>query len=704
MRQDYGIESTPAFARDTARPVHRKLRILACVMCGLLLCGAAGAASDNPTDLQHLCSQHLPRVKRLFNHLDLTRDGLGEVEGAVGQKDWPRACRALLAYYRNSDSGEWLRRQPPESGQGTVPEAEDILDDRFTFYSQESKVPRRPDGGLDWDHKGPDNDREWAWALNRHYHIETLLDAYFETGNDRYVRCIDRHLRDWVLSNPYPDPERRLNDLEWRGLEVFFRVRNWARVFYALQQDQDFSPAARILMLSSIPDHAHYLQHFHAGGGNWITMEMNGLVTAGAAWPEFNQAADWRRYAVDQMVPELDRQVYPDGAQKELTCTYHYVALRNFEQFADVLRKSGNDVPAEIRSRTEKMWNYLADVLRPNGTGVLNNDADLLDLKGKVFDAAERYNRPDWTWIATNGKRGEKPEGLPSRFFPWAGQMVMRDGCETGAQWAFFDVGSAGIGHQHRDRLHLSVCPGGRDVLVDGGRFTYRGGRFRNYFIGSASHNVILIDGRGQSLGARQRSEPVPDGSWTIAPDYDYASGRFAAGYRGVDGEAVHSRAVLYVRGRFWVVLDRISTDRPRDIEVLWHYHPDCAVGQDGTSVASTDEGRANLRITPVAGPDWQVDFVKGRTEPRIQGWWSREYNHKVPNPTAVYRTRLDGSSNFAWVLMPGQGAVSRPDIKVLESEPQRIKMRVKTPQHGSVVLDMPLDGGSPTVRRETTD
>ena len=40
-----------------------------------------------------------------------------------------------------------------------------------------------------------------------------------------------------------------------------------------------------------------------------------------------------------------------------------------------------------------------------------------------------------------------------------------------------------------------------RDLLVDGGRFAYRGDlaeKFRAYATGSESHNVLLIDGAGQ--------------------------------------------------------------------------------------------------------------------------------------------------------------------------------------------------------------
>ena len=31
-------------------------------------------------------------------------------------------------------------------------------------------------------------------------------------------------------------------------------------------------------MLTSLPDHTHYMKNFHAPAGNWLTMEMSGLA------------------------------------------------------------------------------------------------------------------------------------------------------------------------------------------------------------------------------------------------------------------------------------------------------------------------------------------------------------------------------------------------------------------------------------------
>src|SRR6185503_1568100 len=129
--------------------------------------------------------------------------------------------------------------------------------------------------------------------------------------------------RDWIISSlPYPGVKS--NTELWRGLEVSFRVKVWARIFYGLINCPELMPATRLLMLSSIPEHAHYLKNFHSEG-NWLTMEMSGLATAATAWPEFNKSPSWLAYSKETMTASLKKQVYADGVQTELTSHYHQV-------------------------------------------------------------------------------------------------------------------------------------------------------------------------------------------------------------------------------------------------------------------------------------------------------------------------------------------------------------------------------------------
>ncbi len=637
--------------------------------------GAAGAEAGEDSSVGWVCKAHPERVQSLMAALDLERPGLEAVREAVAREDWPAAGEALLAYYRQARSGQWLRREPAAPGTATDPAADLLLRDTFTFYEIEGTVPRLPGGGLDWQYIGPNKDREWALALNRHIYLGTLLHAAGATGNPIYARGLDGLIRDWVLSNPYP--ARKNVGESWRGLEVSFRPKAWAPVFYGLLTNEAFTPATRLLLLSSLPEHADYLRRFHAARGNWTTMEMSGLALIAVAWPEFKKSPEWLEYASERLIAEMGVQNYPDGAQKELASSYHWVALNNFEQFAATLRHAGLPVPEDYAQGLERMWNYQVYSLQPDGANPLNNDSDRVDFVERLLGGAKTYDRPDWTYIVTNGAGGTPPAGLPSVVFPWAGQVVMRSGWDLAAQYGFFDVGPWGIGHQHNDKLHLSISAGGRELLVDGGRYTYVRGDWRNFFRSSSAHNVVLVDGRGQMPDVRETTAPLAADATAILPELDFAQATFDAGYQELEGTASHTRAVIYLRGRYWIVVDRIETDRPRALEALWHFHPRCTVTERQGVLITTDAVGANLSLTPVGDQHWPVRLVSGQAPPDIQGWYSVKYNLKEPATCAVYALPQAGPTTCAWVIATADGPAPSVRAEWLPAPEGAARLRV---------------------------
>jgi hypothetical protein len=610
-----------------------------------------------------------------------------------------------MEYYRAGTSGRWLRwADLPTPGQAHDPAADAIINDTFTFYGQTDRVPRKLGGGLLWTHRGPSNDWEWTLALNRHFQLGQLLAAYRKTGNGEYAQRIDEHLRDWIRASlPYP-ARKNVGDI-WRGLEISFRAKAWAQVFYALQEDAHLTPAARLLILTSLPEHAHHLRHFH-GDGNWLTMEISALGMVAAAWPEYKESAAWLEYASTTLTRELSGQIYLDGVQHELTSHYHWVALANFEQFADICRGAGIALPEEYSAGLEKMWHYRAAAMRPDGHGPLNNDSDLDYNRDSVVQAAATYGRPDWAYIASNGAHGRKPEYGPSLMFPWAGQLVIRSGWDADALWAFLDVGPWGTGHQHNDKLHLSVSAYGRDLLVDSGRFVYSGKdvRFRKeYALLSRAHNVVLLDGTDQGPGPKRAQKPVGEVDYLITPEMTFARGS-CDHFDGLAGEAVHTRIVVYLQGGPIVVADRIETDRPRKIEALWHWHPRCTVVLDGKSIVSTDRGCGNLRIVPVAAFDWNTALVKGQETPRWQGWYSRKYNEWEPSPAAALTTDRDGTTVFAWLLLAVRGAVGGIQGEIVEDTADTLRIRIHDPGRESLTVSVPWRSGKPEAVRYRND
>ncbi len=673
--------------------------LAASIAASLVATSSSTPDEEDPRSVEWACANAPERVSLLFDSLDLDRPELSGVKQAVQSRDYPSACRALLAYYRSAPTANWLRHPLVNEKRTRDSRADVILTDELEFYGERARVPRTPSGGRDWSYAGPTNDPEWRWALNWMGYLGPLTAGYFKTGRRDYVVRIDQDIRDWILANPYPGHATREGG--WRGLEVATRVRNWTPVFYGLQRVDEFSPAARILMLSSLVEHAQHLLRFHRrDANNWTVSEMHALGTIGCAWPEFRGAGEWRVYSQKKIDLLADELVYADGAEAELASGYHRVATETFEGYVDTFGRFGYPVNDSIRVDVERMWNYLAYTLRPDGTSPQNNDSDRNDVREKLSAAATEYERPDWTYIATNGREGSKPRGSPSITFPWAGHAVMRSGWSADAQWAFFDAGPFGVAHQHCDKLHISIDAFGRAILVDAGRYTYSEGPLREYFAGSAGHNVLLIDGAGQNPTAPRADRPMAGGDYGSTEEFDYARGIFDAGFQGVKGRAVHTRTVVYVSNRFWIVADRIETDRSRKIEALWHFAPDCAVLVENATVVSTDADRGNLRVAPIGGIPWQATVVAGAEGP-IQGWYSAAYNQKVPTPTAIYSAVIPGTTIFAWVLVPARGRVPSIDARVLSTREDHIEVRVQVGSEPAFVITVPMNSSQPSVRRE---
>ncbi len=612
----------------------------------------------------------------LFDQLDLDHQGLEDVKSACKASDFIKAGQQLLEYYKSSKRGAHYIRSQPNKSNRSIAEADTILKDVFTIQNVKGQVPYLEDGHRDWYYKGPNNDREWAWLSNRHSQLYEVLSAYFETGNLKYIRYVDLFLKDFILAS-MPYPAVKGSPSIWRGLEVAARAKIWTRLFYSTINDENINPATRLLILRSLPDHAHYNRNFHSQN-NWLTMEISALATVAAYFPEYEMSEQWMDYTVDTMIESMKDQVYPDGVQTELTSHYHNVTFRNFELYQQLCEVANVELPDFFVNTIEGMYSYIAHAVRPSGFRILNNDGDKGSDVSLILAGAQKFNRPDWEYIATNGKSGVKPDDGPSYFYPWAGQLISRSGFAEDAHWSFFDIGPWGSGHQHRDKLHISIAAYGRDLLVDAGRFAYTGAvaeKYLPYARYSFGHNLILMDGQSQDAGPKLAEEPVKENHFRITEDFDYGSHHFDR-YIDIDGTASHTRSMVYVRGKFWVVVDRVDTDRKREVTTMWHWHPDCEVIRDGR-ITKTNNDRGNLAVIPIGKQKYEISQVKGQEDP-LQGWYSPEYNIYGPNVASLYKTNVKKGTNMAWLLLPAEGKIPAASVAVVSESDSEMVLAIE--------------------------
>ena len=673
-----------------------KINYLLIFVLTLSWVGSASAQSwKELITVKDFCNAYPEQMKAMLGEFNLDHQGLEKVKKAFAEDKIEDAGKYLLEYYRNGNTAQYLRRVQPEKTLKTIAIADTILNDVFVIQNIKGKVPYGDDGHRDWYFKGPNNDREWAWLSNRHSQINNVLSTYFETGNPKYAEYIDMFLRDFIIkSMPYPAVKSSTS--VWRGLEVAARAKVWSRIFYGLLNSEFLSPSTQLLMLSSLPDHAHYNRNFH-GGNNWLTMEISALATVATNFPEYKNSDEWLDYSIETMIESMKSQVYADGVQTELSSHYHNVSMFNFELFKDICDQAKKPLPDFFNQTIEDMYSYIAHAVRPDGYRLLNNDGDRGSDRGIILKGAKKFNKSEWEYIASNGMSGTKPLNGPSWFYPWAGQLISRSGFDVDAQWSFLDIGPWGSGHQHNDKLHISISAYGRDLLVDAGRFAYTGEvaqKFRRYAKGSQGHNVILVDGKGQAPGPKLADKPLSENHYIITDEFDFAWNSLDQ-FTDLEGEFKHTRAMFYVREKFWIVVDQITTDQPRNIEALWHWHPDCKVGVGKKGITASANEKGNLQIIPVGMTKWKIDLMKGQEAPEIQGWYSKEYNTYRPNTASIYKTKIKSDATFVWILFPSEGTGPKIKTEVIAEDSDAIKVKITNMEKGEWIASVPFSNSA---------
>lgn len=633
------------------------------------------AVSENDFGgLEQLVSQRRHEVESFFQQVDLDKPGLEAVNAAVRNNDYAKAATELLGYF---DKKEAIKGLSLTLYSDPIKSADRALDDVFTWAGQDVKLQREENGNILWNSLAGTGDAQFPTWLGRHTYMMEILEAYKQTSKPEYIQRLNKDLWDWFNNIEFPAEEiakyekgtwAHPSNLHWISLNSAIRVCSWLRLWQNWK-GMPISDEVKFLMLMSLPEHCDYLRWHHRHDGNFKVSEMTAISETAIAFGEFKNSAEWLKYGLQELENEIDQQFYPDGAQKELAFHYNRIVVRKLSSVANLAIANKIPISQSYVRRLENLYRYMAYVVKPDGYGPMNNDSDRDFVLSVIREAAKQYGNEEFSYIASKGESGKWNKDSCSMVLPWSGQAIFRSGFSAEDDWSYFELGPWGIGHQHYDKLHLSVVVGGRDVLVDAGRYTYIGyhdttNPWRNYFTGSESHNVVLIDGIGQSQREKEWTKPLSANDYLITDTYAFARGTYNSGFKGVKnkdadkvkGKAEHTRNVLYVPQFAWIVIDTIDTDMPRQIDTLWHFHPDCSVETNGNKVFTNDDGQGNLMIAPAKEYGIDLAVVKGQQPPDVQGWYSESSGVKVPNNVAIYSGKIEQSSTFVWILAPNSG------------------------------------------------
>ena len=548
----------------------------------------------------------------------------------------------------------------------------------------EQNIPHTfADGRIDWFYNPTREDpnlpinNEWQWQLNRMSYWPNLGRAYRATGNEKYAQAFVAHLRSWAEQCPRPDDHGNYAQSPWRTIESGIRMaRNWPDTYTLFVDSPSLTDDDVLLFLKLCIEHGKHLRANHRERGNWLTMEMAGLYTIGAVFPELKDARSWRAYSSLKAYEELNNQFTPDGAQIELSTGYHWVALHNLIHIPLVARSTGftEELPEDYLVRAEKAFDFTMLMMCPDGsTPRVNDTPNHQDAAAILHTGAELFpHRHDFQWAASSKTEGSPPRDI-SHAFPYAGYCVMRSSWQTDANMLCFDAGPTGIAHIHQDKLNIALWAYGREMLLDTGGGPYEKSKWRAYGLDTHSHNTILVDGLPQRRQAFVSSVPLKDITWRSLEDHDYAAGVYEDLY-GETRPASHHRRILFAKPDVFLVVDTLLPfdDDEHRYQARWHFkEPNVILEQTTLTAVSTDPGLPNLAVVPLQTRGLTTELVSAQEEPELMGWWIRKKvdPKTMPAATVCHTVSGRGIQQMVTLLLPLREDERNPIVAVTQSD-----------------------------------
>lgn len=628
--------------------------------------------------------------------------GLEPMHQALAAGDATRAKARLLDYFRNRSEPLYLDDADFHTPQA-MGYARQALEGKF--FAQASHVPPvAVDRGAMWS-ATPENQEQWAVAINRHHLWAWLASAYRQTGDRAFLEEVETQIVDWNRSMPVEFgrffTEGLFDSFGKLPLTLNAGIRmgnTWFAVFEMLRRD--LSDEALFTLLYWMREHGRYLaEPVHFGpDSNWGAMQNNGLFHVAVMLPELRAARRWQSTAEERMLLALSRQVYPDGVQMELAPSYHRITAALFASSIRLARLNQIPLDEEVDTLINRMYRVVAGITMPDMRTPDVNDSIRVSARD-LNVAVELFPDDDFfPFFATERAEGNPPE-FTSISYPWAGWRVMRENWRADGLCLFFETGPLGVTHYHEDKLGFHLFGHGEHLLREFGFYPYDQSEWSRHSGTARAHNTILINGAGQNRNASHPKylkveSPDENGTWFTDADFDYARGEYTNGlFTDVDGNnyrMTHRREIIYIKPDVFIVMDTLipPDETPYTAEVLFHLSRGVTEVNASSAMVSSQVGNARLRIIPLTEVDG-ARIVEGQREPYLLGWErTRTIGELAPRPVAVFEKQGSGVQQLIWLLLPESAEFAPTRVAgSRETDHDQTKMRIALPGNRTILL-----------------
>jgi hypothetical protein len=487
-----------------------------------------------------------------------------------------------------------------------------------------------------------------------------LGKAYLFTGKEEYALEFISEVESWIRNNPYP------YGINWTcAMDVSIRACNLLLGLSFFKNSRVISDEFICKLTETLLHHGNFImENLEYAGQSKLTTnhylsDIVGLIYLGTLMPEIKRATDWLDFGKNELIKEMEKQVYDDGSDFEGSTCYQRLVTELF--FYGALLVVVNDdkftgsnyretcISVLGESYTMKLYamiDVILHLLKPNGKmpQIGDNDSgrlytfgsdEVLDMRylltfGAIFFNEHRFKIKEfgfcedamlifgedgycvWKELAENSVADIK-----SKSYPDTGWYVMRNNKD----YCIVSCGpNGGDGwHSHNDKLSFELVIDGHDVIVDPGTYVYTSNpEERNKFRSTEYHNTVKFNGYEQN--------ELPDHNMFYLPDRvkiieaEIVENEENITFRGeIQYAGLSQKRIIRFdkRNNDWLVDDCINYSVPVGGKLLFNLSPEITF--NGNSFLTRDKQR---KIAMLEIEDFELT--------RDKSAYSPEYGVKV--------------------------------------------------------------------------
>ncbi|MDM1245254.1 alginate lyase family protein [Acinetobacter indicus] len=430
-------------------------------------------------------------------------------------------------------------------------------------------------------------DIKGIWEASRLDWVLDFIKNFKEHNNQQSLYILEHWLNDWCAKNPaYLGPN-------WKcGQEASIRVMHLISALIGL--DQLDQPSDNILTLLEIhlKRIVPTIDYAIAQNNNHGTSEATALFIGGGLLNSITpkrKYQSWESLGRKWLENRAKKLIMDDGGFSQYSTNYHRVMLDSYS-LAEIVRQKLNlkEFSSSLYQQLKKATDWLYVLTQENGDAPnlgANDGARLLpvsetdyrDFRPSVQLASTLFT--DQSYYKNNDAYDEsliffkvKKKNLTISNLPNKNQFFNRSGLITAQQadlFLAFKLPIYKFKPSQCDALHLDLWLRGKNILRDGGTFSYNStNEDFEYFGGVRSHNTIQFDNREQMPRLRR----FLLGAWLSPKRLQYFSkNKFSCGYRDYLG-AEHFREIFFTENYLEV---KDSVQGFKDFAILrWRLNP----------------------------------------------------------------------------------------------------------------------------------